>query len=150
MVADHGTSTVVRAAGGIIWRRGAPEGPGGPLELALVHRSVQDDWTFPKGKLNEGETEIQAALRETWEETGLRCKAGDYLGRVRYRDQRGRLKTVAYWEMRAWGGRFLSNAEVDELRWLKPDAALQLLSYRQDRRLLRVLLKGDRPRHWSL
>ncbi|HZD02382.1 MAG TPA: NUDIX hydrolase [Actinomycetes bacterium] len=138
--------TVVRAAGGIIWRR---RGDRGRLELALVHRAVQEDWTFPKGKLLEGETEREAALREAKEETGLRCQPGDFLGRVRYRDRRGRLKTVAYWEMRSSGGRFLSNAEVDELRWLTPDIALQLLSYRQDRRLLGTLLKGDRPRHWS-
>lgn len=138
--------TIVRAAGGIIWRR---SGDQGRLELALVHRAVQADWTFPKGKLQEGETERQAALREAREETGLRCQAGDFLGKVRYRDRRGRLKTVAYWEMRPSAGRFLSNAEVDELRWLTPDIALQLLSYRQDRRLLSTLLKGDRPRHWS-
>ncbi len=140
-------SRIVRAAGGIIWRR---DGHGGRrLELALVHRGLQDDWTFPKGKLHEGETEEEAALREVNEETGLRCRAGDFLGRVRYRDRRGRPKTVAYWEMRSLGGRFLSNAEVDELRWLTPDTALQLLTYRTDRRLLRTLLKGDRPRHWD-
>jgi 8-oxo-dGTP pyrophosphatase MutT (NUDIX family) len=137
---------VVRAAGGIIWRR---SGDRGRLELALVHRAAYGDWTFPKGKLNEGETEQEAALRETAEETGLRCQAGDFLGRVRYRDRRGRLKTVAYWEMSISGGRFRSNPEVDELRWLTPDVALQLLTYRQDRRLLGALLKGDRPRHWD-
>jgi 8-oxo-dGTP diphosphatase len=78
------------------------------LEVALVHRAVQDDWTFPKGKLHEGETEGAAALREAREETGLRWQAGDFLGRVRYRDRRGRLKTVAHWEMRSTGGRFLA------------------------------------------
>jgi len=137
---------MVRAAGGIIWRR---SGDRGRLELALVHRAAYDDWTFPKGKLVEGETDQEAALREAEEETGLRCRAGDFLGKVRYRDRRGRLKTVAYWEMRVSGGRFRSNAEVDELRWLTPDIALQLLTYRQDRRLLGTLLKGDRPRHWN-
>ena len=136
---------VVRAAGGIVWRRSGER----RLEIALVHRAVQDDWTFPKGKLLEGESERAGALRETREETGLRCRAGEFLGRVHYRDRRGRLKTVAYWEMRLAGGRFLANAEVDELRWLTPDFALRLLTYRQDRRLLRALLKGDRPRHWS-
>jgi 8-oxo-dGTP pyrophosphatase MutT (NUDIX family) len=139
-------TTVVRAAGGIIWRR--PD-HGERLELALVHRAAQDDWTFPKGKLHQGESEREAAVREAEEETGLRCRAGDYLGKVRYRDRRGRLKTVAYWEMRPSRGRFVSNAEVDELRWLTPDLALQVLSYLQDRRLLRNLLKGDRPRHWN-
>jgi 8-oxo-dGTP pyrophosphatase MutT (NUDIX family) len=138
---------IVRAAGGIVWRR---DGQGGRrLELALVHRSLQDDWTFPKGKLHQGETEQEAALREIEEETGMRCLPGDFLGRVHYRDRHGRLKTVAYWEMRPSSGRFHSNDEVDELRWLTPETALLFLTYRSDRHLLRTLLKNDRPRHWD-
>jgi 8-oxo-dGTP pyrophosphatase MutT (NUDIX family) len=66
------TETVVRAGGGIVWRRGE----GGVVEIVLVHRPVYDDWSFPKGKLHPGETEAQAALREVQEETGLRCRLG--------------------------------------------------------------------------
>jgi 8-oxo-dGTP pyrophosphatase MutT (NUDIX family) len=64
------TETVVRAGGGIVWRRGE----GGVVEIVLVHRPVYDDWSFPKGKLQPGETEAHAALREVQEETG--CGAG--------------------------------------------------------------------------
>ena len=64
------TETVVRAGGGIVWRRGQ----GGRVEIVLVHRPAYDDWSFPKGKLHPGETEAQAALPEVQEETGLRCR----------------------------------------------------------------------------
>jgi 8-oxo-(d)GTP phosphatase len=70
------TETVVRAAGGIVWRHGE----GGAVEIVLVHRPAYDDWSFPKGKLGPGETEAEAALREVEEETGLRCRLGREVG----------------------------------------------------------------------
>jgi 8-oxo-dGTP pyrophosphatase MutT (NUDIX family) len=66
------TESVVRAGGGIVWRHGE----GGAVEIVLVHRLGYDDWSFPKGKLHPGETEVQAALREVQEETGLWCRLG--------------------------------------------------------------------------
>src|SRR4029453_6819313 len=80
----------VRAAGGLVRRRGAD----GADEVVLVHRPAYDDWSFPKGKLHEGETEENAALREVEEETGLRCQLVRELGVTSYRDMRGRDKTV--------------------------------------------------------
>ena len=63
------TESVVRAGGGIVWRHGE----GGVVEIVLVHRPTYDDWSFSKGKLDPGETEAQAALREVQEERG--CNA---------------------------------------------------------------------------
>lgn len=104
--------------------------------VALVHRPKYDDWTLPKGKLDRGESFEDAALREVEEETGLRCELGRELGSTRYRDSRGRPKLARYWEMRPLEGRFEPNDEVDELRWLEPDAAAELLTYERDRELL--------------
>ena len=46
----------------------------GSLEIVIVHRPVHQDWSFPKGKLEEGETFELAALREVKEETGMACR----------------------------------------------------------------------------
>ena len=89
------TEAVVRAGGGVVWRRGQ----GGGVEIVLVHRPAYDDWSFPKGKLHPGETEAQAALREVEEETGLWCRLGPEIGTTSYRDPKRRPKTVRYWEM---------------------------------------------------
>jgi 8-oxo-dGTP pyrophosphatase MutT (NUDIX family) len=63
---------VVQAAGDVIVRHT----PRGEIQVPLVHRPHREDWTFPKGKLEAGESHERCALREVEEETGLRCKLG--------------------------------------------------------------------------
>jgi Phosphohistidine phosphatase SixA len=130
-------SQPVRAAGGIVLRGDGPD-----RSVALVHRPRYDDWSFPKGKLDDGEDEAMAALREVEEETGLRCRLGPSVGAVTYRDRRGRAKVVRYFRMDADGGRFTPNHEVDDLRWVPIEDAVRLLSYAHDRSLLRQVLAG--------
>jgi 8-oxo-dGTP pyrophosphatase MutT (NUDIX family) len=122
----------VRAAGGVVWRRDAR----GELRVAIAHRPRYDDWSFPKGKLDPGETSEQAALREVEEEIGLRCTLGEELPTARYDVAKGR-KVVRYWLMEPRSGGFAPNEEVDEMRWLTPREALELLSYEHDRALAR-------------
>jgi 8-oxo-dGTP diphosphatase len=125
----------VRAAGGIVLR-----GDGEVRSVALVHRPRYDDWSFPKGKLIDGEDDESAALREVEEETGLRCRIGPSVGSVMYRDRHGRPKVVRYFRMDADGGSFAPSEEVDQLRWVPVDEAGGLLSYAHDRNLLRRAL----------
>jgi 8-oxo-dGTP pyrophosphatase MutT (NUDIX family) len=123
---------VVRAAGGVVWRelrRGA--------EVALVHRPKHDDWSLPKGKLDPGESHEEAALREVEEETGSSCRLGPALGHVRYPGPRGRPKEVRYWLMEPLEGAFEPSREVDEMRWLPPDEALEALTHASDREVMR-------------
>jgi 8-oxo-dGTP diphosphatase len=83
-------SAAVRAAGGAIWRRS----PAGDLEVVLVHRPQYDDWSLPKGKVDPGESDEQAAAREIQEETGIVPRLGPELPSTRYRDRFGRPKLV--------------------------------------------------------
>jgi 8-oxo-dGTP diphosphatase len=128
---------VVQAAGGLVVRRH------GALEIAVVHRPVHQDWSFPKGKLEEGETFEVAALREVEEETGMHCRLLRFIGHTEYVDRKGRPKAVAYWVMAAESGSFEPNAEVDELRWVTLEEASRLLSYPRDRELVAVLMAAD-------
>jgi 8-oxo-dGTP pyrophosphatase MutT (NUDIX family) len=129
---------VVQAAGGLLVRR-----HGGELQIAVVHRPLHQDWSYPKGKLEEGETFEEAALREVHEETGLTCRLVRFIGHTEYIDRKGRPKAVAYWVMAPEAGVFAPNEEVDELRWLGLEEAADLLSYERDRELLAVLTASD-------
>jgi 8-oxo-dGTP pyrophosphatase MutT (NUDIX family) len=120
----------VLAAGGIVLRDGT---------IAVVHRPKYDDWSLPKGKLDEGEDFERAALREVWEETGLRCRLGRELGDATYKDNKDRDKLVRYFEMHPEEGEFAPNDEVDELRWVPVGDASALLSYEFDRELVTKL-----------
>ena len=104
--------------------------------LLLVHRPKYDDWTFPKGKAEPGETDEECAVREVEEETGLRCELGAELPSTYYTDSRGRPKRVRWWRMEPVAGAFTPTDEVDEIRWLTREDAAELLSYDRDQALL--------------
>jgi 8-oxo-dGTP diphosphatase len=123
-------SEEVQAAGGLLVRDG---------RVAVIHRPKYDDWSFPKGKLDPGESFERAALREVEEETGMRASLGRELPSTRYRDSKGRPKLVRYWRMTPVEGEFEPTREVDELRWLAPEEAAKVLSHDRDREVLGAL-----------
>ena len=128
-------TTTVRAAGGLVHRRRDD----GVEEVLLVHRPAYDDWSFPKGKLEAGESEEDAAAREVEEETGLRCRLEGEVATTRYRDGRGRPKTVRYWLMTPVGGSVAAANEVDDARFVSLAEARRLLTYARDVELLDAL-----------
>ena len=120
----------IRAAGGVVWREDGDV----PL-VALVHRDRYDDWTLPKGKLEAGESDLAAAVREVGEEIGARVAVTRRLGRVRYVVE-GLPKSVLFWAMRYVSGDFVAGDEVSDLRWLPVEEARAKLSYDRERSVL--------------
>ena len=134
----------IHAAGGVVWRPVTLGDEAGAtrqgVEVVLIHRPRYDDWSFPKGKLDRGESAEAAARREVAEETGLVCELGDELSPTVYRDGKGRTKRVRYWLMRVVDtGPWSPNAEVDKRRWVPIDEARALLTYAHDREMLAQL-----------
>lgn len=125
-------SEPVLAAGAVLWQ---PDPDTGEARIAVVHRARYDDWSLPKGKLDPGETEPVAAVREIFEETGQHAQLGRRLGLVSYPIPGG-TKIVHYWVARGRGGEFIAGDEVDQLRWLSLAAASKRLTYRTDRKVL--------------
>jgi 8-oxo-dGTP pyrophosphatase MutT (NUDIX family) len=129
-------SRSVRAAGAVVWRRG----PRGRPETLLIHRPRYDDWSFPKGKLKTGESDEQAALRELEEEVGIRAELGPELLSTRYRDAKGRQKTVRYWAIELPEGVEPTAGDgVDEWRWAPLEEAADELTWERDRGVLASL-----------
>jgi 8-oxo-dGTP pyrophosphatase MutT (NUDIX family) len=135
-------SVVVRAAGGVVWKRD----PDGTVEIVLVHRPRYDDWSLPKGKVDPGETDEEAALREVEEESTVVGRMGPELAGTTYIDRSGRTKTVRYWAMTTDTVAAASN-EVDEVVWLPLAEARERLSYERDLPVLDSLLAaiGEPP-----
>lgn len=143
-----GSGQLVRAAGVVPVRR-TSEG----LQVALVHRPKYDDWSWPKGKLDPGEDDACAAVRETWEETGLQVRLGEPLPEVRYLLRGGSPKRVRYWIAVVTGGHGRLEHEVDAVRWLSPKQAAKRLTYAHDRELVDQVVRrssGDLLDTWPL
>src|SRR5688572_27778354 len=91
---------LVVAAGAVTVRRRR-----GTTEVLVVHRPRYDDWSWPKGKLDPGESPREAAVREVEEETGLQVRLGPSLSPQVYAVGNGsvRPKVVHYWTARSAG-----------------------------------------------
>ncbi|MGH9054596.1 MAG: NUDIX hydrolase [Acidimicrobiales bacterium] len=119
---------LVLAAGGAVWRRSGA----GEAEVVLVHRPRYDDWTLPKGKVDPGETDQQAALREVREEASIDARIGAELPSTTYRDRSGKNKRVRYWAMTVVSGEPSGDSEVDVACWLPLARARERLTYPRD------------------
>jgi 8-oxo-dGTP diphosphatase len=123
--------SVIDAAGGIIWKKEE-----GEKKLAVVHRHKHDDWSLPKGKRSRGENWEKAAIREVLEETGCKGIIKEFAGSISYLLE-GTPKVVLYWHMDIKStAPHKMNGEVDEIRWLTVEEALELLDYEDEKKLI--------------
>lgn len=136
---------LVRAAGGVVYSYD----PGGALALLLI-RDRHRAWTLPKGHLEPGEGDEEAAVREIAEETGVACVIERPLARVRYPVYRRgvwRDKEVAYFLARA--PHTTPTPAIDEgivvAAWVPPARALRTLSYPQVREVVEQALAMLQP-----
>lgn len=132
---------MIKAAGAVVWREEVPF----ELEVLLVHRPQYDDWSFPKGKVEDGESSIAAAFREVKEETGFTTVFGQFLGTSSYKIQDGK-KKVKYWSAMALpnSAPFVPNVEVDKIEWVSIKEARHFLSYDDDREILDEFFNSER------
>ncbi|MFB0834080.1 NUDIX hydrolase [Arthrobacter halodurans] len=117
----------VVAAGALPWRVN-----GGGLQLLLIHRERYDDWSWPKGKIDPGETLPECAVREVREEVGLEASLGLPLPAIRYPVTSG-AKVVYYWAAHVGGIKAVPDGkEVDAVRWVTPEQARRTLTNPSD------------------
>ena len=133
----------IRAAGGIVYREGTESGE--PEFLLLLHKHGHY-WSFPKGRRNKGETDLETARREIREETGIDeftlLEKGDSFisNTVRYFVRRG--SSLIPKEVRYFLVKFSKRVEVSLSRehiaykWLKFDDAIANLSHNNSKELL--------------
>jgi bis(5'-nucleosidyl)-tetraphosphatase len=121
----------------------------GPRYLLVEASGTRDRWLFPKGHVEDGETAAEAALREVWEEAGVRARTIRRLRRVEQKKE-GDWITVVYYLM-AYAGRKAA-LEDRRVRWFTFDEAIEELDLGKSRRVLRSadrlisLATGEAPR----
>lgn len=109
-------------------------------------------WALPKGRLDAGERPLETAIRESFEETGVRAVGEEKLGEVRYVytwDGERIFKIVSFFLLRAVGGRIGelpagTELEVAEARWVPLDEAPALLSYGGEKTMARSAIEALR------
>lgn len=131
----------VFAAGVICWREEK-----GETLFALVHREKYNDWGFAKGKQDPGEELCETAVRETFEETGIKVKLGRKLTTIHYQLANGEDKEVHYWSSKVADkalakSKFQPNEEIARVEWHPGKTALKLLSYPHDKALLKEVIE---------
>ncbi|MDI3297730.1 MAG: NUDIX hydrolase [Bacillota bacterium] len=133
-----------RAAGGVVFR---PERETSSILLVLDRFGR---WTFPKGHVEHGESDEEAALREIEEETGVSGRVVDELPATRYRflppgEAEEVEKEVRYFLVRATGGEPRPRpGETREVRWFRPEEVGGLAQYPNNRPVLEAALAALR------
>lgn len=149
----------IDAAGAVVWRIQNDR-----LQVLLIHRPRYNDWSWPKGKLEPGETAPDCAVREVAEETGELVVLGARLPGLTYRLSNGVRKVVDYWAAQPASARSAavrarpshpraSTTEVDKTLWLDVEAADKRLTREQDKVPLHALVdlyETDRLRTWAV
>ncbi len=117
---------------------------GAEIEILLIRHKNGGHWAFPKGHVENGETEVETARREIWEETGL-CVEPDtgFREMVTFSPKPHVMKDVIYFAAEANKAAPLAAQEEEllDIRWEEPEKALQLVTYENDRKVLRAFLK---------
>ncbi|NPA32108.1 MAG: NUDIX hydrolase [Aquificae bacterium] len=110
----------------------------------LLIKNPSGVWSFPKGLVEEGEKPEQTAVREVFEETGVRGEILDYVGDIQYwyraKDDKV-FKTVRFYLMRYVSGEPKPSWEVQDAKFFPVEEAKKLLKYKGDREIFRKALE---------
>jgi bis(5'-nucleosidyl)-tetraphosphatase len=128
----------VLAAGILVWRTAGED-----IEFLLVRNAKHGTWGFPKGHAQPGEDLVDAAIRETEEETGIRFAPvdlrPDFLDTCIYQPKNTRWKRVFHF-LPIHGvppsTPFQVSGEHVEGSWKTEADALEVLTRQESRRAL--------------
>lgn len=126
-----------KSCGAVVYRKGE-----NGLEILLIKHKNGGHWAFPKGHVEKKETESETALREIWEETGLKVKLDTaFREMVTYSPKPNVMKDVVYFAAKAKKEDVRPQPEeVLEICWKAPAEALELVTYATDREILQSFL----------
>ncbi|MEK6886311.1 MAG: NUDIX domain-containing protein [Nanoarchaeota archaeon] len=107
-------------------------------EEYLVLKHDAGHWDFPKGHVEEGESEIETAKREVLEETGIKVRLFEgFREETTYYPKEGILKTVVWFVGFTESKKVKQGkGEIFDYKWLKYGDALKQLTFKNAKELL--------------
>ncbi len=122
-----------KSCGAIVYRKFH-----GNTEILLIKHVNSGHWSFPKGHVESGETEVQTAQREIMEETGIDVIIdSSFRETVSYSPKRGTQKVVVYFLAKAKNSDYVpQEEEISEIRWVEIGRAQTVLSYENDKSIV--------------
>ena len=111
-------------------------------EILLIHHNL-GHWDFPKGHMEEGETEVETAIREVKEETNIDVEANEkYRYTTEYSPKEDVMKEVVYFLAKNISdNKEPQLEEVSEVRWFNFDEAIEIITYNRSKEILLKLKK---------
>lgn len=132
-----------KSCGAVIYRKNK-----GEIEILLIQHKNGGHWAFPKGHVEKKETETETALREIREETGLKVKLDTgFRASVTYSPKPDVMKDVIYFAAKADSDDTKAQPEeVLAIRWERPEQAMELVTYANDKDILKSFLEYRRSK----
>lgn len=100
-------------------------------------------WDFPKGHVEEGETEFETAIREVKEETNIDIKIekeNKYISE--YSPKENVMKTVIYFVAEKVGGEDKPQIEeVSDVEWLDVNKAVERITHQKSKEIMMQVIK---------
>lgn len=123
-----------KSCGAIVFRRRKNK-----IQILLICHKKGNHWSFPKGHVENEETEVETAIREIREETGVEVIIDDsFREEIRYRLPNGNVKDVIYFAAEENGGVLkCQEEEVCAMGWFSEESAMKKISHENSRKILR-------------
>jgi 8-oxo-dGTP pyrophosphatase MutT (NUDIX family) len=122
-----------KSCGAIVYRKHH-----GNTEILLIKHVNSGHWSFPKGHVEANETEVETAIREIKEETGLDVIIDPtFRETVSYSPKKDTQKVVVYFIAKARNYDFTpQEEEIADIKWVEIGHALSILTYENDRSIV--------------
>ena len=111
----------------------------------LLIEQTQGHWGFPKGHVEENETEVETATREVKEETNIDVEIDENKRyTMEYYTDKGAYKQVVFFIAKKIGGEEkYQEEEIIDMRWVTLEEALKLLTYNNTIELLKEVIEKE-------